>query len=241
MAGRSAHPRAGGENPATTGLTIGFTGSSPRGRGKQPREGRAGRVQRLIPARAEKTSTSGSRRKTPQAHPRAGGENSSVCPFFSTAAGSSPRGRGKRADRGGAERRRRLIPARAGKTEYRFGIIAVPAAHPRAGGENHPRRPCSARRSRLIPARAGKTFSTAAFAASIAAHPRTGGENLPCTVMSSADAGSSPRGRGKHSHASALIAAGGLIPARAGKTFARLHAHIPAEAHPRAGGENPSR
>ena len=54
-AGAGAHPRSRGENPATTGLTIGFAGSSPLTRGKQD-EGAGDVVAgRLIPAHAGKT------------------------------------------------------------------------------------------------------------------------------------------------------------------------------------------
>ena len=92
-------------------------------------------------------------------------------------AGSSPRVRGKRVPGPVGAPRRRLIPARAGKTTAPTPPSPAPPAHPRACGENvrqgvhgfssvgsSPRvrgkrdpwiRTLSA--SRLIPARAGKT------------------------------------------------------------------------------------
>ena len=174
---RAAHPRAGGENPATTGLTIGFTGSSPRGRGKQTKEYLELSNQGLIPARAGKTSRLTDRAATWAAHPRAGGENSIGRRRHGLHEGSSPRGRGKH-DSGRARRPRvRLIPARAGKTFGLLSSFARVAAHPRAGGENSgagvsvtvgagssPRGRGKPLRGlpnlggeRLIPARAGKT------------------------------------------------------------------------------------
>ena len=53
--GAWAHPRSRGENPATTGLTLGFAGSSPLTRGKLLRPRNSPRNRRLIPAHAGKT------------------------------------------------------------------------------------------------------------------------------------------------------------------------------------------
>ena len=53
---RAAHPRTGGENTAAAALTFGTTGSSPRGRGKRTRSRKTLGRQRLIPARAGKTT-----------------------------------------------------------------------------------------------------------------------------------------------------------------------------------------
>ena len=71
-----------------------------------------------------------------RAHPRAGGENEVINMIRVAVAGSSPRGRGKR--RGHLDHRdvRRLIPARAGKTDTVLWITFSSTAHPRAGGEN---------------------------------------------------------------------------------------------------------
>ena len=114
--------------------------------------------------------------------------------------GSSPRGRGKHADRTVYDLADRLIPARAGKTVPPEALIAAVAAHPRAGGENNARlrgltvldgssprgrgKPRTSSRERagtgLIPARAGKTVTVQVSVASLAAHPRAGGENQTC-------------------------------------------------------------
>ena len=71
----AAHPRAGGENAMSQGQITAEEGSSPRGRGKRRRSREATRTDRLIPARAGKTSVGTARRAGRRAHPRAGGEN----------------------------------------------------------------------------------------------------------------------------------------------------------------------
>ena len=155
-------------------------------------------------------------------------------------------------------RRRRLIPARAGKTDRPCRSGRTAPAHPRAGGENEiaraedvnangssPRGRGKRRRrrvlgflSRLIPARAGKTTSPDPNSDAIWAHPRAGGENSINRSHTGARGGSSPRGRGKHNDVTPGGLHLGLIPARAGKTR-RGGLHLRgAGAHPRAGGEN---
>ena len=195
---RAAHPRAGGENAEHRADPVDESGSSPRGRGKR------GAV-----------VVSQSRNA---AHPRAGGENLINAGVEVLNAGSSPRGRGKRKSRR-CGRRRRLIPARAGKTERAPTSARPRPAHPRAGGENSrmitgrgmqagssPRgrgkrqidTPASRRRG-LIPARAGKTCRCRHPHRAAPAHPRAGGENPGAWWLPVVAGGSSPRGRGKPS------------------------------------------
>ena len=131
-----AHPRVGGENVLSCGKHFGCQGSSPRGRGKREyaadREARG----RLIPAWAGKTGDVPSHRKVRRAHPRVGGENGDTSRPSRAAAGSSPRGRGKR-ERDPARRRAMgRIPAWAGKTGLAVGLALGARAHPRVGGEN---------------------------------------------------------------------------------------------------------
>ena len=213
-------------------------GSSPRGRGKRRCVNGTRMMRRRLPARPPYTPVPpGPQRRSP-AHPRAGGENHAVTLDRVALAGSSPRGRGKRAAPAGYFPVPRLIPARAGKTSD-VDVAAGPhGAHPRAGGENtaaghildasggsSPRgrgkRPSpSALRwlGRLIPARAGKTSSRPCTALAFAAHPRAGGENTQLATTPTPPPGSSPRGRGKLACQLVDACAAGLIPARAGKT-----------------------
>ena len=172
-----AHPRAGGENPASQMKKEPLSGSSPRGRGKPKRLASNGVWSGLIPARAGKTTRSWITVADEGAHPRAGGENLSFRPYLSRLVGSSPRGRGKPTVGGAEVREHGLIPARAGKTPPPRRTGTAPGAHPRAGGENctpgtrvpvtqgsSPRgrgKPDRLQRREqapgLIPARAGKT------------------------------------------------------------------------------------
>ena len=113
---RTTHPRVGGENALFVADKLSEAGSSPHGRRKRRlHQGRSHNLG-LIPARAGKTRSSGTGFPCGTAHPRAGGENSSITGLDDDRRGSSPRGRGKRNQ--GLTRRlqRGLIPARAGKT-----------------------------------------------------------------------------------------------------------------------------
>ena len=173
----TAHPRMGGENLCSSVAVVGVEGSSPHGRGKHLGviPGQAGH--RLIPAWAGKTCRKLRRERAAAAHPRAGGENSTVERLSLSYSGSSPRGRGKRRGVAGQRIGGRLIPARAGKTSPKPSLRASCRAHPRAGGENQrppalrggqtgssPRRRGKPARDLLepvrvglIPAQAGKT------------------------------------------------------------------------------------
>ena len=133
-------------------------------------------------------------------------------------------------------------------------------AHPRACGENSwaarlmnglggssPRvrgKPAvwdeATRAQRLIPARAGKTARARCARSSPPAHPRACGENERARAVGLANRGSSPRVRGKRPARCATAHAGGLIPARAGKTGPSSRIRLPGPAHPRACGENPN-
>ena len=173
-------------------------------------------------------------------------------------AGSSPRGRGKPRQDRRAHQRRRLIPARAGKTRRVWRGHQGTTAHPRAGGENFKCRDeirdstgssprgrgklgsdsMSMVGNRLIPARAGKTGSKRDAGCWSRAHPRAGGENHGRARMTPRWTGSSPRGRGKPDRESPPHSARRLIPARAGKTVPDSFEFSREAAHPRAGGEN---
>ena len=131
--------------------------------------------------------------------------------------GSSPLTRGKRAVVGVAGHHLGLIPAHAGKTAIRWGLILVPGAHPRSRGENHRIKSVAASVTgsspltrgklteggqgrvtlRLIPAHAGKTESVSFHGGQPRAHPRSRGENAVFLIPLVYTVGSSPLTRGK--------------------------------------------
>ena len=134
--GRRAHPRVGGENFVAVRVALGGFGSSPRGRGKLTCLVPSRCSIRLIPAWAGKTHPHAGQEANHRAHPRVGGENPSMIAFTVGAAGSSPRGRGKRSSLLATPTANRLIPAWAGKTLPMEQCPGTRRAHPRVGGEN---------------------------------------------------------------------------------------------------------
>ena len=147
------------------------------------------------------------------------GENRGGLPTPGRRAGSSPRVRGKRADRERLEALAGLIPACAGKTLTSTCLTSSLRAHPRVCGENpllfiesfqhtgsSPRVRGKHRSTketsggvRLIPACAGKTSRASASLVLSRAHPRVCGENTRIKGQRLGLSGSSPRVRGKHS------------------------------------------
>ena len=233
-----AHPRACGENRMSSTRARSRGGSSPRVRGKPGPDRHERPAVGLIPARAGKTSTVFSPPPRGAAHPRACGENLLTPDSDEASPGSSPRVRGKPGPRPRPWQRRRLIPARAGKTPRDHQRRRNHRAHPRACGENDELGDAGLLQVRLIPARAGKTGRGALRHYGGAAHPRACGENAWPKRSTFRPMGSSPRVRGKRGHSSDRIRDDRLIPARAGKT-PHHHPHPGARpAHPRACGEN---
>ena len=248
----------GGENVVLRQLSGVTAGSSPRGRGKPPRQKPDSPPGRLIPAWAGKTCCWSCPLARSRAHPRVGGENGETGRRRGEVAGSSPRGRGKRVRPDRDARAARLIPAWAGKTRgVGFRRRSRPA-HPRVGGENMNSSSSasvscgSSPRGRgklhglreplaspgLIPAWAGKTAYSATLRPRGKAHPRVGGENSRGELRRKFQPGSSPRGRGKPRLLDCFEHELGLIPAWAGKTPSTSCLIARAPAHPRVGGEN---
>ena len=173
-----------------------------------------------------------------RAHPRVCGENDAVQDLPEDEPGSSPRVRGKPTRPVPSRQIRRLIPARAGKTLPRSGVMPRMRAHPRVCGENSgvgdawwnfrgssPRVRGKPRRAgrprligRLIPARAGKTRAPPGRNRQRTAHPRACGENTYVATPWCYGEGSSPRVRGKLRDIQIRYWDRGLIPTRAGKT-----------------------
>ena len=113
---RWAHPRACGENGNRSRGRSPGKGSSPRVRGKRAVRHSEHHGSGLIPARAGKTMFAALTVRRLWAHPRACGENEVAVLVHGRVPGSSPRVRGKRDRLRCDPHRRRLIPARAGKT-----------------------------------------------------------------------------------------------------------------------------
>ena len=132
----SAHPRSRGENSHRLCLAFWFFGSSPLTRGKPRRERQAEEEARLIPAHAGKTPRPRATLRGQSAHPRSRGENHAASTAARKVSGSSPLTRGKRCPEDQSCRRRRLIPAHAGKTLGLARNAERSAAHPRSRGEN---------------------------------------------------------------------------------------------------------
>ena len=155
-------------------------------------------------------------------------------------------------------RRRRLIPAHAGKTSWWLSARWSRPAHPRSRGENAiifpivsaasgsspltrgkpPNAAVRIRRERLIPAHAGKTWSPPAPTTGTWAHPRSRGENFCSSIAACCAAGSSPLTRGKRHAVQTTDYTVRLIPAHAGKTRSARSRCFPSAAHPRSRGEN---
>ena len=176
--------------------------------------------------------------------------------------GSSPLTRGKRSQVENHHGTNRLIPAHAGKTQWRSGSPPGKPAHPRSRGENgvqvRPWDHCAGSSPltrgkrgtvgrtrhvpRLIPAHAGKTGPRIPRCRGRRAHPRSRGENSAGVTSPQTLAGSSPLTRGKRWHFHGGHGSHRLIPAHAGKTYFRHRTARPCRAHPRSRGENsPSR
>ena len=155
-------------------------------------------------------------------------------------AGSSPLARGSRADHHPGTRPGGIIPARAGFTGAPGGPGGVHADHPRSRGV-HPVTESGnlnvagssplARGSRtlggghealrrIIPARAGFTHREPASARRRPDHPRSRGVHVGTLTVYRLPSGSSPLARGSPAAGQVRGPGSGIIPARAGFTFA---------------------
>ena len=235
---RKAHPRSRGENQTHTRVRQTTGGSSPLTRGKPLTQFKLSGSDGLIPAHAGKTSRPRLRSRRQRAHPRSRGENVEGGHFRPFRWGSSPLTRGKRSRLWKWCRRRRLIPAHAGKTTREVTEPARRRAHPRSRGENTLTSTGTSVKAGsspltrgkpwnglddngnpgLIPAHAGKTTGQTAVRGGDWAHPRSRGENVLQCRRTSRLQGSSPLTRGKLHDARQERHRPRLIPAHAGKT-----------------------
>ena len=193
----SAHPRSRGEHVLAETHGEGGYGSSPLARGTRYRSWLALGSRRLIPARAGSTFPGSPRTAIVSAHPRSCGEHNHRYTAAGAGFGSSPLARGTPQKGIALMCRGRLIPARAGNTQFSKLVHAAELAHPRSRGEHMIRRAffpadggssplargtLTARRNtsppkRLIPARAGNTYRAAGRSRRNSAHPRSRGEH----------------------------------------------------------------
>ena len=190
-------------------------------------------------------------------HPRACGEQTLDTAGPSPFEGSSPRVRGAARRCEGRHGKGGIIPARAGSSPAFKRLRVRGRDHPRACGEQWGigrelyTAPGSSPRVRgavldcrlvhltdgIIPARAGSRTSVAATGASTRDHPRACGEQATSLPVRKENSGSSPRVRGAGGQEARRIRRGGIIPARAGSSFAEYARRVGARDHPRACGE----
>ena len=90
----------------------------------------------------------------------------------------------------------RIIPARAGSSEFVSSAMTMPPDHPRACGEQGLGDGVLYGYLGIIPARAGSRRAVPRPWASMGDHPRACGEQLKPLIISSLMRGSSPRVRG---------------------------------------------
>ena len=110
------HPRSRGVYSASTSTSTPMIGSSPLARGLRGRLRPAGRVRRIIPARAGFTSVGAPTMTRWTDHPRSRGVYARIAMGFMVVSGSSPLARGLLADDGTTVLASGIIPARAGFT-----------------------------------------------------------------------------------------------------------------------------
>ena len=191
-------------------------GSSPLARGLRLRDLDLDRRRRIIPARAGFTARSGVDSFRGRDHPRSRGVYGKPAMWVSLTPGSSPLARGLRDGRirglGGS----RIIPARAGFTNYDLLVRVGDEDHPRSRGvyaeelrarageggssplarglQRGPRPP--RRPGRIIPARAGFTRCCARRPAGWVDHPRSRGVYNGRESARISSNGSSPLARG---------------------------------------------
>ena len=213
---------------------------------------------RIIPARAGPTRDFSATECPGTDHPRSCGANA-VCDIgCKLCCGSSPLVRGQLNVFLGFFHQLRIIPARAGPTEFDDTDEIVCPDHPRSCGANlttmgryWPRFGSSPlvrgqrhvtlkrfERVRIIPARAGPTAGVSLIEITSMDHPRSCGANTYKRACCRVRRGSSPLVRGQRTISVVSYKMLRIIPARAGPTFRRTGCYRDVPDHPRSCGAN---
>ena len=231
------HPRACGGSADAVAGPGGREGTSPRVRGKPACCAVQPRPWGYIPARAGEAGAARAGASGAGVHPRACGGSSISFRLATSAAGTSPRVRGKLDHTLFLVLIHRYIPARAGEASRQCLCARRAEVHPRAcGGSRALRRPvpvahgtsprvrgklCEGSQfgiqDRYIPARAGEAAGRVRTPSRQRVHPRACGGSGHLIASVDATAGTSPRVRGKRVRGFHERLQGGYIPARAGE------------------------
>ena len=133
---RRDHPRVCGEHCRKCGFSDCCVGSSPRMRGTRSCPGLRCRCLGIIPAYAGNTTSRATCRRSARDHPRVCGEHPDNALLSESMSGSSPRMRGTLCRHRNACFLIGIIPAYAGNTLQRHGMLAAYRDHPRVCGEH---------------------------------------------------------------------------------------------------------
>ena len=213
---------------------------------------------RIIPARAGPTRDFSATECPGTDHPRSCGANA-VCDIgCKLCCGSSPLVRGQLNVFLGFFHQLRIIPARAGPTEFDDTDEIVCPDHPRSCGANDTAENIAFAQDgssplvrgqrlgaddghaglRIIPARAGPTLRMKSESRTSPDHPRSCGANRATMSTSPRCSGSSPLVRGQLGSVTDRLIQARIIPARAGPTHRRRTSPVVSTDHPRSCGAN---
>ena len=230
------HPRSRGVYAFVFCSYVCSTGSSPLARGLRHRLPPGDDLRGIIPARAGFTDHAVRRRRDHGDHPRSRGVYICADGRGKKATGSSPLARGLPGRRRRPAEARRDHPRSRGVYGGHGGLLFCSwGSSPLARGLRRADGPAPPL-PRIIPARAGFTRPAGPPTAPRADHPRSRGVYRQETVIIAARPGSSPLARGLPCLCLFVRLFDGIIPARAGFTWAAGAARTRRRDHPRSRG-----